>query len=1205
MNMSQNNNSYRIGRRAGQQGPRPSVRNQAEVEKSATGTNSPVHELEVIHAENVSHNGPHVSTSQNQSKSNRQKWSREEYKEVMEAYYYITLNPLETSTTEAMYNLWRQKHPNTRLYIDANKLGNVKRDIIRNKRLTDLELEDIKMKACEMSTSSNSCDSNNTISVDPVEVEENGFCSYETSDTCENSDTPEVEPVGEKVLEMKDNILRKIEIVKEMLIHERPALPKIKIDHHAKDRIEIANKAIFQIKKELGKPLDLTEVNCCVYATASVISESLIYKPKFKKKGKSKHLVWKEKFENGIKHLRGELSLLTEIRIGNTVNQKKKVRIFKKYNIKSSDDVIHNIEILKQKLQAKAQRFRRFTKRSNFFRQNKIFREDAKKFYRELGKNKIEVNNPPTTEEVETFWSNIWENEKEHNRNASWIKQQENQLDEIEIQPWSPISIAEAKASIARSSNWKAPGIDKISNFWIKYLHSTHEDLTSAFNDIVLHPEKCPIWLTQGNTFLLPKTEDTQNPKNYRPITCLPTMFKILTSILTDRTYSFLDKNNLLPSEQKGCKKGSYGCKDQLLINKTILEETKRNKKNLSTAWIDYKKAFDSVPHSWIRKCLEIYKICPVVVRFISESMRKWQTTLNLYHTGGLLTSRPININCGIFQGDSFSPLLFCLALAPLSNLLNNSGYGYEFTKGKVSHLFYMDDLKTFAKDDNQQIGLLSTVKTFSDDIKMEFGLDKCAKATFKRGKLCSTSNIVLDVNTTIKQLNQEETYKYLGVHEGEGIQHSMMKEKIRKEYYRRVRLVLKSELNATNKFTAINTLAIPVVAYSFNIINWKLSDLKKLDVKTRKFLTMERMHHPKADVDRLYLPRSDGGRGLVQLELSFKTTTIGLDTYLSNTNDQLLSIVKSHDSKKKLFSIKKDATKFKKELNVPEMPSKENETSTVYARRTKTKAKSLGLEVLMTNWKDKALHGKYPKRISEADVDYHQTNKWLKATGLKSETEGLIIAAQDQSLSTRSYHHHIIKDGTDPLCRICGQFEETINHIVSGCPQLAKSEYINRHDKAGTYLHWKICRANNIKTTDKWYEHEPPTVTENNDITILWDMPIHTDREIKANRPDIVIKNRNENTCLLIDMSIPSDLNTSIKVSEKLSKYKDLEIEINRMWGMKTEVIPVVIGALGLVKKGLEKFTNKIPGNINIDEIQKIALLGTAHILRRVLSIK
>jgi hypothetical protein len=87
--------------------------------------------------------------------------------------------------------------------------------------------------------------------------------------------------------------------------------------------------------------------------------------------------------------------------------------------------------------------------------------------------------------------------------------------------------------------------------------------------------------------------------------------------------------------------------------------------------------------------------------------------------------------------------------------------------------------------------------------------------------------------------------------------------------------------------------------------------------------------------------------------------------------------------------------------------------------------------------------------------------------------------------------------------------------------------------------------------------------------------------------------------------MAVPSERNTSVKLTEKLSKYKDLEIEICRMWGMKTCVIPVIIGALGLVKKGLENYTNKIPGNIQLEELQKIALLGTAHILRRVLSIK
>ena len=91
----------------------------------------------------------------------------------------------------------------------------------------------------------------------------------------------------------------------------------------------------------------------------------------------------------------------------------------------------------------------------------------------------------------------------------------------------------------------------------------------------------------------------------------------------------------------------------------------------------------------------------------------------------------------------------------------------------------------------------------------------------------------------------------------------------------------------------------------------------------------------------------------------------------------------------------------------------------------------------------------------------------------------------------------------------------------------------------------------------------------------------------------------------MLIDIAVPSDRNTSVKVAEKLSKYKDMEIEITRMWGMKTQFVPVVIRALGVVKKGIEKEISNIPGKINITELQKIALLGSVHILRKVLSMK
>ena len=117
--------------------------------------------------------------------------------------------------------------------------------------------------------------------------------------------------------------------------------------------------------------------------------------------------------------------------------------------------------------------------------------------------------------------------------------------------------------------------------------------------------------------------------------------------------------------------------------------------------------------------------------------------------------------------------------------------------------------------------------------------------------------------------------------------------------------------------------------------------------------------------------------------------------------------------------------------------------------------------------------------------------------------------------------------------------------------------------------------------------------------------MQIHTERELSANKPDIVIKDHADRCCKLIDVSVPADRNTSMKVIEKLSKYKDLEIEIARMWGMRTETVPIIVGALGLIREGMDQNLGKIPGTSNINELQKIILLGTAHILRRFLSIK
>ena len=1009
-------------------------------------------------------------------------------------------------------------------------------------------------------------------------------------------------PTAAKTLAMMEEIMVKWEIIKETNISDRPKLPKIYLNMQARSALETANKAITEIKDKQTHRLSLSEVNQLYYASALAISDTLGIKQKQRQKTtrpKQDDPLWKKRLRNQIKNIRGEISSLSELKRGTEMRKKKRRKIKRRYQIRNERDISTATERLKQQLMAKAQRIRRYDKRQKFYHQNKTYTENTKKFYRDLGKKNIEVEQIPESGAVENFWANIWEKKKQHNDKAEWIKQIENDNKETPEHEWPDITTNETKTAIQKSSSWKAPGQDGIANFWLKHITALHEDLTHAYNTCIKHPEQSPGWLTSGTTFLLPKTTDTANPKNYRPITCLPTMYKILTSILTERTYQHLIQNSLLPAEQKGCKRGSYGCKDQLLINKVIVENAKSRKKNLTTAWVDYKKAFDSVPHSWIIKCLKLYKVSPIMTKFMENIMTNWTTTLQLSHSKGTLTSRGININSGIFQGDSLSPLLFCIALAPLSSLLNRSKYGYKTGNTTINHLFYMDDLKTYAKNDHEQENILTIVKGFSDDIKMEFGLEKCAKATFKKGKLTATKYIQLDQGTIIQDLNQEGTYKYLGINEGDGIQHAKMKEKIRKEYFRRVRLVLQTELNAANKIEAINTLAIPVVTYSFNIINWNMEDLKKIDRKTRKHLTMANMHHPKADVDRIYLPRTEGGRGLCQIETTFKTTTIGLDTYLHHSQDPLLKIVKEHDS-----TIHSKATKFRREIGRPETELETNDSVTIHAKKTKKKAKEQALEQMKNNWQDKPLHGQYPKRVNDADVDKEQTHKWLRSSGLKAETEGFIIAAQDQCLKTNNYRNKILKDGTNPMCRICNKHPETIDHLVSGCPELAKTEYIQRHNKAAAYIHWAICKHYNIKVPDKHYKHQPTTVTENQQVTVLWDMPIQTDRQINANRPDIVVKDKATKTCLLIDMSIPTERNISVKTTEKLSKYKDLELEIARMWGAKTATVPAVIGALGLIKKGIGKHLDKIPGKIRVEELQKTVLLGTAHILRKTLSL-
>ena len=293
------------------------------------------------------------------------------------------------------------------------------------------------------------------------------------------------------------------------------------------------------------------------------------------------------------------------------------------------------------------------------------------------------------------------------------------------------------------------------------------------------------------------------------------------------------------------------------------------------------------------------------------------------------------------------------------------------------------------------------------------------------------------------------------------------------------------------------------------------------------------------------------------------------------------------HEKTKPKYSISKIAKNIEKEIEDLNFAPKPDKPTAENAKLLKQEIKKELVTKKNNRWRSKALDGKYPSLFGEPHVDLPNINNWLRPD-IKGEREGLLIAAQDQALYTRNYQKHIVGQEIDSRYRMCYKQSETIDHITS----------------AAAYVHWNICNDLGIKTSDKWYEHQPDTVINTDTHTVIWDMAVHTDRHIGANRPDIIIKDKVNSTCKLIDMTVPCDRNVSIKEMEKKSKYKDLEFEIQRMWKMKTEVIPIVIGALGTIRKGMEDNIRSVSGNMNIQTVQKTCLLRTARILRKVLSI-
>ena len=840
---------------------------------------------------------------------------------------------------------------------------------------------------------------------------------------------------------------------------------------------------------------NITDTNKLVYAVAQYVSKKVGLR--VMGHNVKKEPGWKRRIQNKIRELRSHVNILQRKKRGE-LTKGDKYKIFdRKYRIKTKgEDTV--IEELKQRLQAKATKLKRYENRIQQFKINSSFQQDQKEVYQELSGLKRTEGVTPDAAESERFWSTIWGNEAQHNRDAQWLKDLREECDKVNQQDIA-ITLKMVTERVKKIPNWKAPGPDGVQGYWLKKLTSLHDRIAEQMNELVNNRAPLPVWMTTGRTVLCQKDPKKGNVvENYKPISCLPLLWKLMTGIIADYVYQMLLESDILPVEQKGCRKKSRGTKDQLLIDKMILNDSKRRQKNLAMAWVDYKKAYDMVPHSWIVECLQLAQVPENVTTFLQRSIVNWQTEV----TSSGTSLGNVNIRRGIFQGDSLSPLIFVICMIPLSKVLRKAKAGYLLGDVKINHLLFIDDLKIFGKNRTEIDSLISTVKVISHDIGMEFGVKKCGIAIMKRGKLIESEDINLSNGESIKAIDLEG-YKYLGILEADKIKENKMKEMFSKEYLRRTKLIMRSKLNGRNKIMAVNIWAVSLMRYGAGILRWNTNELQKLDRRKRKIMTINKELHPRSDVARIYVSRRRGGRGLISCECCVRGEENSLSWYVLNSREVLLRKVRDSDI-----------------VNVAEA-IEPNEYKRFHSQKREDE------------WKQKIMHGQFLR--DKEGVDWDRSWHWVAKGDMKGCTEALICSAQEQALRTNYTKFYIDKSSESPICRMCGEKAETISHLVNECSKLAQREYKRRHDNVARYIHWQLCIKGGFERADRWYNQQPEAIIENENYKLLWDFTIQCDRMIEARRPDIVLVDKMNKEVRIIDIAVPGDSRVKEKEVEKM----------------------------------------------------------------------
>lgn len=868
---------------------------------------------------------------------------------------------------------------------------------------------------------------------------------------------------------------------------------------------------------------------------------------------------------------------------------------------------------------------------------------------------KVKTETP--VDETRDFWEPIIGKTKDFEASPE-LKQWEEHIKRSQTE-LPPLKTEEHKTMFTevcrKARPWKAPGPDGIQNLWWKLIPAA-KNLLEQWILAVRSGEKQPQkWISTGRIVLLHKGGNPDDPGNYRPIACLNTCYKFLTGMLTRWLLRHIEAAKILPPEQLALCKGLWGCTQAHILDRVITFDARlRGKKPLSMAWVDFSKAFDSINHKYLRWALTRMGIPRELRQILYVLMDNWVVRYQGFRNDRTVMSKPLEVRNGVLQGDTLSPLLFCIAIAPISYWLNANIPKYETSNGKIKghsvklgHLYYMDDLKIYTNSPSELDRALTGVETIGLNIGLKINEKKCATIHINQRDQLATRGLKLN---NIPLIGETSSYKYLGIPQNSRVSQHEAFQTLEKAVLDKATTIWNSNLTFGQKVLNTNSQIMTKANYIFqnlvvgnNRFECTIDYARRLDKKLLTVLKANDAKFKATSKERLYMDRNGGGFGLQTFEETLERAIIYAWCYLC-TRPELQNawkIFHSNDENRGKRSLLSDMrfilkSELYKHARMNELIFRVDGQPTISVNGTlyhePTRAARAICNMLheirhatyYDKWKSGPLHGQV---LNNPDLDLARTLRWMSQGKVGSRVMKVILGAQEGMLVTREFER-LKYHRTNGLCRMkCHTGSqrtaqtETTQHIVSCCPHWRPGLMLERHNAVAKAIHWYLCREFRLGTYH--YSKEPDAVKENDAAVLLWDHAIPTEKPLKHNRPDIILIDKERKTIHIIEIRVSWPTSLLQEERRKLRKYGvnsnlDEEFDINQPCpagdnlaheltqvyrGYSAKVLPIVIGVFGEISCNTLNYMREanIPLNDTVDllaRMSRAAAIGTYRII-------